>query len=280
MKLSRLRTIIAVCAIALMTGGCAQLRPSSTSILIAPATEKTAQCAGLNGLTDALVSARMDVTEVVIGKLRRATGKTNEQICAMTEPEMSRIMLADRNQYRNPDRKSFLAPAKEFMRQWDADDQGRLPTSTQVLAADTARKSLAGRIRLGDGVGEANIAQGAGTGSSQWTPIGPGNIGGRVRAIAIDPRNANRLFIGAASGGIWLTEDAGQSYRPLQDFMGNLAIGALVIDPVNPNVMYAGTGESFAGLPGIGVFKSVDGGVTWAILQATNTDISVGRHRH
>ena len=275
MKLSRFRTFIAVCAIALLTGGCAQLPPSSMSVSIAPATVKTAQCAGLNGLSDALVAARMDVTEVVIGKLRRATGKTNEQICAMPEPEMSRTMLADRNQYRNPDRKTFVAPAKEFMRQWDADDQGRLPTSTQVLAADTARKSLAGRIRLGDGVGEANIAQGAGTGSSQWTPIGPGNIGGRVRAIAIDPRNANRLFIGAASGGIWLTEDAGQSYRPLQDFMGNLAIGALVIDPVNPNVMYAGTGESFAGLPGIGIFKSIDGGVTWAILQATNTDISV-----
>ena len=275
MKLSRFRTFNTVCAIALLTGGCAQLPPSSMSVSIAPATVKTAQCAGLNGLSDALVAARMDVTEVVIGKLRRATGKTNEQICAMPEPEMSRTMLADRNQYRNPDRKTFVAPAKEFMRQWDADDQGRLPTSTQVLAADTARKSLAGRIRLGDGVGEANIAQGAGTGSSQWTPIGPGNIGGRVRAIAIDPRNANRLFIGAASGGIWLTEDAGQSYRPLQDFMGNLAIGALVIDPVNPNVMYAGTGESFAGLPGIGIFKSIDGGVTWAILQATNTDISV-----
>ena len=278
MNFSIFPTSITPCLIILTLVGCVQLPPTSTTLTTTSIMHSRAQvqhCAGLNGLTDAAVSARLDLSAVVIDKLRRATGKTNEQVCAMPEPEVSRVLLADQNLYRAPDRKTFRAPAKEFMRQWDADDLGKLPTSTQVLAADAARKSLAGGNRRSDAIGEPIISQGAGTSSSQWTPIGPGNIGGRVRALAIDPRNANRLFIGAASGGIWLTEDAGQSYRPLQDFMGNLAIGALVIDPVNPNVMYAGTGESFAGLPGIGVFKSVDGGVTWTILAATNTDSSV-----
>ena len=275
MKISTLLTITVSCPLMLAVAGCAQLPPPAVSTTNVPTIAQADRCAALNGLADLELSKRLDIDAVVIGKLRAATGKTNEQICAMPEPEVNRILVADRNKYRNPDRKTFRAPAKDFMRQWDADDLGNLPTSTQVLAAEAVRKSLAGGSRQSDGVGEANVGQAAGTGSSQWTSIGPGNVGGRIRAIAIDPRNASRLFIGAASGGIWLTEDAGQSYRPLQDFMGNLAIGTLVIDPVNPNVMYAGTGESFAGLPGIGVFKSTDSGATWSILQATNTDVSV-----
>ena len=270
-----LRSIIASSLFALIMVGCAQLSPSFAPSTGAPNIVRLDRCAGLNGLADREVSARLDIAALVLDKLRRATGKTNEQICAMPESEASRVLLVDLDRYRNADRKTFRSPAKEYIRQWDADDQGNLPTSSQVLAADAARKSLALGDRRSNGVGEPIVTQGAGTGSSQWTAIGPGNVGGRVRAIAIDPRNANRLFIGAASGGIWLTEDAGQSFRPLQDFMGNLAIGTLVIDPVNPNVMYAGTGESFAGLPGIGVFKSTDSGATWTILQATTTDASV-----
>ena len=290
MKFSILRTTAASFLFALVIAGCAQLPlPDASSVTspnpppaIAPGVAQTTpgtgpadRCAGLNGLTDAAVSARLDIAAVILARLRSRTGKDNEQICAMAEPELNRVLLADLNQYRNPDRKAFRAPAKEFIRQWDTDDNGRLPTSSQVLAADASRKALAAGRRLGNGLGDSTVPEGAGTGSSQWTTIGPGNVGGRVRAIAIDPRNANRLFIGAASGGIWLSEDAGQSFRAVVDFMGNLAIGALAIDPVNPNIMYTATGESFAGLPGIGVFKSTDSGATWTILPATSTDTSV-----
>lgn len=107
---------------------------------------------------------------------------------------------------------------------------------------------------------------------SDWVSIGPGNVGGRIRAMAIDPNNANNIFIGSASGGIWRSTDAGSSWAPVDDFMANLAVSSLIIDPVNPAVMYAGTGESFtvSGLRGLGVFKSTDGGVTWSQLPATN----------
>ena len=275
MKLSVLRTTVSGSLIALLAIGCAQLpQPLVPTAATANILEAN-RCAGLNGVDDATLSARLDLEVVILKKLRATTGKTNEQICAMPDPEISKVLLADRNKYRNPDRKTFRAPAKDFIRSWDTDDEGRLPTSNQVFAADAARKMLAAGGRRGGGIGEPALQLGAGVSSAQWSPIGPGNIGGRIRAIAIDPRNANRLFLGAASGGIWLTEDAGQSFRAVQDFMGNLSIGALAIDPVNPNVIYAGTGESFQGIPGIGVFKSSDNGVTWTILQATTTDASV-----
>jgi photosystem II stability/assembly factor-like uncharacterized protein len=58
------------------------------------------------------------------------------------------------------------------------------------------------------------------------------------------------------------------------DFMGNLSIGAMAFDPTNPDIVYAGTGESFAGLAGIGMFKSTDGGLTWTFLSSTTTDTS------
>src|SRR5438105_9428187 len=73
-------------------------------------------------------------------------------------------------------------------------------------------------------------------------------------------------------GGIWRSDDAGVSWRPVDDFMANLAVSSLVINPRDPNVMYAGTGEIYSNydaLHGGGIFKSTDGGVTWALLPAT-----------
>jgi photosystem II stability/assembly factor-like uncharacterized protein len=117
-----------------------------------------------------------------------------------------------------------------------------------------------------------------------WIWLGPGNVGGRIRSIVVDPTNPNNMFIGSVSGGIWHSTDAGASWQPVDDFMANLGISSMVIDPTNPSIMYAGTGEIFAadtsptegqdpasnGLRGLGVFKSTDGGATWNQLPKTN----------
>jgi len=120
---------------------------------------------------------------------------------------------------------------------------------------------------------------------TQWTSIGPKLIplaqfdtdntpaSGRIRAIAIDPTNANTIYIGAASGGVWKTDDGGTTWRALTDTQCSLAMGAIAIDPSNNKVIYAGTGEgpttidSF--LSGCGLLKSTDGGVTWAQMGAS-----------
>ncbi len=113
-----------------------------------------------------------------------------------------------------------------------------------------------------------------------WTPLGPGNIGGRTRVVKFHPAVPTTLFAAGVSGGIWKSDDNGTTWRPTGDGLTNIAITALLIDPRRPEVMYAGTGEGYfreeirgTGLPlrGNGVFVTRDGGGSWQQLAATNT---------
>ncbi len=116
-----------------------------------------------------------------------------------------------------------------------------------------------------------------------WTPLGPMplrfgqtfsrrvSVSGRVSAVALDPRYdgvTNRtVYIGAAQGGVWRSTDNGANWTPLTDDQPSLAMGAIAIDPTNPAVIYAGTGEghlSGDSYFGAGLLKSSDGGATWA----------------
>jgi photosystem II stability/assembly factor-like uncharacterized protein len=107
-----------------------------------------------------------------------------------------------------------------------------------------------------------------------WNQRGPANVGGRTRGLIIDPEDAshNTWFAGAATGGIWKTTDGGQSWTCLTDALPNLSVNTLAMAKSNPQIIYAGTGESFPGgtfLQGSGVFKSSDKGSTWTQLTAT-----------
>ncbi len=112
----------------------------------------------------------------------------------------------------------------------------------------------------------------AGISPELWESIGPGNIGGRIRSFAFDPDNSDRIYAGAVAGGVWLTENAGASWAPTDDFMANLSISSLIFDPTDSDVIYAGTGEgtfNIDNVRGLGIFKSTDKGVSWQSL--TNT---------
>jgi hypothetical protein len=101
---------------------------------------------------------------------------------------------------------------------------------------------------------------------------------GRVTALAIDPscsKSRCRVWVGAAGGGVWRTENAlsgsGASWTFLSDSFGTNAIGTLTYDAAN-NTLYAGTGEPNASgdsEAGLGIWKSTDGGNTWALLSST-----------
>ncbi|MFC2102948.1 choice-of-anchor D domain-containing protein [Bacteroidota bacterium] len=114
----------------------------------------------------------------------------------------------------------------------------------------------------------------------EWTSVGPngiqppnylshwGIVSGRVRALAIHPTDPLIVYIGAACGGIWKTTDGGESWMKIGEELESLSFGAIDIDPANPEIIYAGSGEVgfFTGsihFTGRGLFKSTDGGQSW-----------------
>jgi hypothetical protein len=120
----------------------------------------------------------------------------------------------------------------------------------------------------GAGDGSASTSGALGT----WQSLGPGNVGGRTRALLIDPVNPDVMYAAAVAGGIWKTTNGGTSWAPLNDFLANIAVTTMVMDPSNPNIIYAGTGEGFFnadGVRGAGIFKTIDAGAHWTRLPAT-----------
>ena len=98
-------------------------------------------------------------------------------------------------------------------------------------------------------------------GGLRFRHIGP--VGNRTLAVAGIPGNPDIYYAGAATGGIWKTEDGGIKWRPVFDDQDVHAIGALAVSESDPNIVWAGTGETFIRANvsiGIGVFKSTDAG--------------------
>ncbi len=108
----------------------------------------------------------------------------------------------------------------------------------------------------------------------EWRNIGPFNIGGRIKSVAIHPKKDGWVYVGAAAGGIWRTTNGGESWEPIFDFENGIAFGSIAIDPNNPDIIYAGTGEAVLNSSvvylGAGLFKSTDEGKTWNVVGLTN----------
>jgi PKD repeat protein len=111
----------------------------------------------------------------------------------------------------------------------------------------------------------------------RWTELGPLNVGGRTRAILVDPLDSTGHTVWAASvsGGLWKTTDitaADPNWQNVDDFFANLAITCLAVDPNRPQVRYFGTGEGYFNsdaVKGMGIWKSIDGGQSWQQLSST-----------
>ena len=113
----------------------------------------------------------------------------------------------------------------------------------------------------------------------KWRCIGPSR-GGRVVAVSGDPVNRMVFYFGACAGGIWKTEDGGVFWRCVSDgFMGSAAVGSIAVAPSDPNVIYAGTGETAIRLDvsyGDGMYKSSDAGRSWSHVGLRNSKF-IGR---
>ena len=105
--------------------------------------------------------------------------------------------------------------------------------------------------------------------------IGPGLTTGRISDIAIDPKNPSIWYVAASAGNLWKTENRGNTWTPIFETYGSYSLGAVVVDPKDPNTVWLGTGEnnnqrsvSF----GDGIYKSTDAGKTWKRMGLENSE--------
>lgn len=158
--------------------------------------------------------------------------------------------------------------------QWRAerqqDENGAIPPNAWLQALQ-ARAALVATTGVHDDGGISPLG---------WVERGPWNVAGRSRTLVIDPRDTRILWSGGVSGGLWKSTDRGATWTTTTDWWTNLAIASLTMDPNNPDVMYAGTGEGFfndnvargvnrSAIRGAGVFRTLDGGASWTHLPAT-----------
>ena len=95
---------------------------------------------------------------------------------------------------------------------------------------------------------------------------------GRVTAICFHPSNPNKIYVGTPLGGLWFSENNGNTWQNLNtDNISALGVSAIAIDPINHNKIYIGTGDRDGhDTRGIGIYKSIDGGMTWNPLPLDN----------
>ncbi len=116
-------------------------------------------------------------------------------------------------------------------------------------------------------------------GAMSWRTLGPTTFGGRIVDIEVDPTNRARVYVAAGSGGLFKTDNAGTTFRPIFDDQAVVSIGDIAIAPSDPNVLYVGTGEANnqrSSYWGDGVYKSTDAGKTWTHVGLRGTD-HIGR---
>lgn len=116
---------------------------------------------------------------------------------------------------------------------------------------------------------------------TDWTSIGPYNVGGRSLSLAFSPTDTGTIYMGSASGGLWKSTTGGlgaSAWTRVETGYPSLAVSWITIDSANGNIMYIGTGENYGyqysvnngvnirvtrGMYGIGILKTTNGGATW-----------------
>jgi photosystem II stability/assembly factor-like uncharacterized protein len=132
-----------------------------------------------------------------------------------------------------------------------------MKTGTLALAA-CAAAVCAGQVKIDS----------AAFGQIEARAIGPAVMSGRITSIAGNPRNPMVLYVGSAGGGLWKTTNGGTTFRPVFDRYDQ-SIGAVALDPSNPETVWVGTGEPWVRNSvsvGSGIYRSADGGDNWQFV--------------
>ena len=135
----------------------------------------------------------------------------------------------------------------------------------------TGRTGAVQRWELFKSIRAKALNRGGDTPVADWQSIGPNKMegfGGRMISHAFDPNDSQIIYAGSATGGLWKTENGGDLWLPLTDQIPSTGVGAVVVNPNNPEEILIGTGEGYVAngfdiRPGLGVFKSINGGLSW-----------------
>ncbi len=109
----------------------------------------------------------------------------------------------------------------------------------------------------------------------KFRSIGPALTSGRIADIAVNPKKNSEYYVATASGGVWKTNNSGNTFQPIFDSQGSYSIGCVTMDPNNHNIIWVGTGENNnqrSVAYGDGVYKSEDGGSSWAHMGLKNSE--------
>ncbi len=116
--------------------------------------------------------------------------------------------------------------------------------------------------------------------SQSWSFLGPTNVSGRIADVAVaDYPTSRRLYAGSCCGGLWASDDLGETWRPVFEHEASSAIGDVTVAPSNPDIVWVGTGETNifrSSYAGAGVYKSLDGAKTWTHMGLADTQ-TIGR---
>ena len=107
-----------------------------------------------------------------------------------------------------------------------------------------------------------------------YRSLGPARQGGRILDIVVPESGPPTFYVASASGGLWKTVNNGATFEPIFDRQSTIVIGDIDVAATNPDIIWVGTGEPASGritLLGDGVFKSLDGGKTWAHMGLQET---------
>jgi photosystem II stability/assembly factor-like uncharacterized protein len=232
------------------------------------------------------IAARVGLTVEQLDRLEAIHG-LGDRALAQIPPERVPMLLLDL-QY--PD---LARRRAAFRLLQEVNESGQIPATAlsnafrqlDALRARVLRRGVAG-IPVGTAVnrqtmvphakitaGAAAVPPTAGLNPDQsgWTWLGPGNIGGRTRALIVDPHQPSSIWAASVGGGVWHSTDAGASFAPVDDRMANLVVSSLVMDPTDSKKLCAGTGEGYYNgdaLLGAGIFCTSDA-AHWTVLSST-----------
>ncbi len=175
----------------------------------------------------------------------------------------------------------FARAMEEMIRR--AGTSGMFDVEARVKAFEQSQQDLkaSAQPEAGMTVSQYNGGSGSGGGgkiqpfATAWTSIGlvgqpSANVftAGCTTTIAFDPTNPSVMYVGGTSGGVWKSTNQGSNWVSLTDtWIPNQSVASIAVDPKNHNTIYVGTGNGFASVDefvGTGLYKSEDGGGTWA----------------